>query len=120
MILRRVPGIASLPSQAGLGASSLCFDAQVGVLRGSAVTQGCGDANGMRFEEMNGRDGQIRTAALLDPASRSLAPLAGWTRCASASLLRMVGVLRGSAVTQGCGDANSIGFEESNGRDGQI
>ena len=29
MILRRVPGFASLPSQAGLGASSLCFDAQV-------------------------------------------------------------------------------------------
>ena len=34
----------------------------VGVLRGLAVTQGCGDANGIGFEEMNGRDGQIRTA----------------------------------------------------------
>ena len=56
----------------------------------------------------------------LPQARLRLAPLAGWTRCASASLLRMVGVLRGSAVTQGRGDANSIGFEESNGRDGQI
>ena len=59
MILRRVPGFASLPSQAGLGASSLRCDARVGVLRGSAVTQGCGDANSIGCEESNGRDGQI-------------------------------------------------------------
>ena len=42
MILRRVPGFASLPSQAGLGASSLRCDARVGVLRGSAVTKDAG------------------------------------------------------------------------------
>ena len=59
MILRRVPGFASLPSQAGLSESSLRFDAQVGVLRGSAVTKGCGDVNSIGCEESNGRDGQI-------------------------------------------------------------
>ena len=34
----------------------------------------------------------------LPKARQRLAPLAGWTGCASASLLRMVGVLRGSAT----------------------
>ena len=42
MILCRVPGFASLPSQAGLDAHPLRCDARVGVLRGSAVTKDAG------------------------------------------------------------------------------